>query len=381
MYNAQKVATLFDNAVRGFTRIGDLVLDAGTQCRAKLNTEQAENYAANMLAGKAKDFPAVKVARLIESVQMKDGSLLEAGALVLVDGFHRIEGAHSAKLETFQSETVDCDLETAIYYAMQANSTNGLSLAGKDYQNAIRKLYSMDKAWREHGKKKEIAALFGCSEKTVQRATVAIDKETKAESFKMFERGYSDQDVSDYAVITLQTAQAWRKEWEESKVEKPQGAGDGEGQGQGGDDTNAGTNNPLDLTFAQVLALKNSQLKAQLLKMLMDSIKQDAGQAKEEPKAAQDDEPPFDADDKEPEAPEGVKDNGAAELAKKWRGLTCWEIMGLERDKLAAMANPKAAIKRAFAKALKECHPDHYGENEACEMLKNAQDEILKYFR
>ena len=382
MYNAKRIETLFDGATRGFTKINLLVLDAGTQCRSKLNKEQAENYAANMLAGKAPEFPAVKVAHLTESVQMPDGSTLETGALVLVDGFHRVDGAHAAKLETFQTETVDCTLEDAIYYAMRANSTNGLSFVGKDYQTAIRKLYSMDKAWQEHGKKKEIAEMFGCSEKTVQRATAAIDKEIKAESFKMFDAGYSDEDIAAYAVITIQTAQAWRKEWEEAKAGAGSEGDEGGGAGDAGND-NAGTGNPLDLTFAQVLALKDSGVKAQLLKMLMDSIKADAGKAKEDPKAApEDDIPPFDADDKEPEGTsEGVKDNKAAELAKKWKVLTCWEIMGLERDKLAAMANPKAAIKRAFAKNLKECHPDHYGENEACDMLKNAQDKILKYFK
>ncbi|WMX18596.1 putative streptomycin biosynthesis operon regulatory protein [Aeromonas phage 1233] len=378
MYNAERIENLFELAQEKAVVITQLVLDAGTQCRAKLNKEQAENYAANMLAGKADEFPAVKVARLTESVQMPDGSLLEAGALVLVDGFHRIEGASQAKLETFKAEIVDCTLEDAIYYSMRANNTNGLSFVGKDYQNAIRKLYTLDNAWREHGKKKEIAAMFGCSEKTVQRATAAIDKEIKAEAFKMFEAGATDSDVAAFAVISIQTAANWRKEWEEAKnLEQPDPENP---QGSDNEPEADQPKNPMDMTLAQILALKDSPVKAIALKLLMDSIKKDAQAEPEQPQ--QDDEPPF---DKEPEAeaePQaGVKDDKAAKLAQEWKGKDCWFILGLNRADLDKLANPKAAIKRAFTKALKQCHPDHYGENEACDMLKHAQDEAMKFYR
>ncbi|WFZ78566.1 hypothetical protein MQM1_084 [Aeromonas phage vB_AsaP_MQM1] len=373
MYNADLIENLFEMAQEKAVVITQLVLDAGTQCRAKLNKEQAENYAANMLAGTANEFPAVKVARLTESVQMPDGSLLEAGALVLVDGFHRIEGASQAKLETFKAELVDCTLEDAIYYSMRANNTNGLSFVGKDYQNAVRKLYQLDAAWREHGKKKEIAIMFGCSEKTVQRATAAIDKDIKAEAFKMFEAGATDAEVAAFAVISTQTAANWRTEWEAAK----QGSNNDPENPQGSDNEpeQDGPKNPMDMTLSQILALKDSPVKAIALKLLMDSIKKD-GQAEPEAQAKQDDEPPFEA-----EPQEGVKDDKAAKLAEEWKGKDCWFILGLNRDELAKLANPKAAIKRAYAKQLKQCHPDHYGENEACKMLKEAQDEASKWFR
>lgn len=381
-FNLETIQDLFINATEEHVNLSEIILDAGTQQRSKINAQAVENYSEAMLDGQAPEFPPVKLIRLNEPVTLPDSSILEIGTLILADGFHRLEAAVSAKLGTFQSLIADGSLQDAIYYSMTANSTNGVNLQGKDYQNAIKKLYTLDGGyWREHGRKKEIAALFGCSTKTVERATSAIDKATKAEAFKLFEQGASLNEVAEISFKSLKTIKEWFAEWEESKAkDKPNNDGEsGSGESGSGEHTNAGDNNPLDLTFTQVLALKDSDLKLRLLKLLMDScgIKADTKEETKEPEQ-EDDVPPFETD----EEPKGTNDNTIIdELVKQWKGKDWWDILGLDLIKLKDLSKPAAAIKRAYNKQLKQCHSDKFGENEALDILKNAMAESKKMYK
>lgn len=370
-----RVSNLFTNSAKAEAiNLSALILDAGTQQRAKVDKATAEDYADKMQNGEAGDFPALWVMRLSVPATLKDGSQLEAGSLVLVDGFHRTEGAILAKLETFQAIVEDGTLEEAIYASMRANSSHGLKLSGKDYQVAIKNLYELDSKWREHGMKKEIAALLGCSEKTVQRATQAYDAAVKAHAFKMFEKGSTDEEVAGYAVISIKTAAAWREEWELQQQEKQAKEANKGNQGSEesqGTDNSATDGNPLNMTLAQLVALKDSAIKAVALKLLMDSMKEQQEAPKDEQQA--DDEPPFETE----EAPKGKPSSDIDELVKAWKGKDWETILGVSLAKLATYASPKAQLKRAFAKQLKKCHPDHYGDNEACEILKEANNQAM----
>lgn len=363
-FNKETIANLFAQSIEEHVNLAEIIVDAGTQQRAKMNADAIENYMHAMQNGEANEFPEIKLVRLVEPVTLPDGTTLETGALILVDGFHRTEAAVGAKLGTFQALIADGTLQDAIYYSMTANATNGVNLQGKDYQIAIKKLYTLDGGyWREHGRKKEIAALFGCSTKTVERATAAIDKATKAEAFKLFEKGEDLQHIADISFKSLKTIKQWFEEWTKAQEgkEEPKGPEGAEGTNQE-QHKNADVDNPLDLTFAQVLALKDSTLKAKLLKLLTDSIAKDSQEEpqQEEPK----EEPQQDA-----EEPEG---DAMKDLANQWRGQDWWVILGLDLVKLNGMAKPKAAIKRAYNKALKQCHSDKHGANEALEILKDA---------
>lgn len=365
-FNLDTIKALFDNAEAAQTKLADIITDAGTQQRAKMNKEAVENYTAAMEAGQASEFPAVHLVRLINDEVMPDGSTIQAGALILADGFHRIESAVAAKLQTFQSLIADGTLQDAIYYSMTANSTNGVNLQGKDYQQAIKRLYTLDGGyWREHGRKKEIAALFGCSTKTVERATAAIDKATKAEAFKMFEQGASDDEVAAMAYKSLKTIKQWREDWEKTQNKNnnnEQGGDTGEQGTNQEQSTNAGDNNPLNLTFEQVLKLKDKDLQRKLLTLLMDAVGVKAeSQEEPQPEPEQAEEPQQEADE-----------NPTVELANKWRGLDWWDVLGLDLAQLNGLKNPKAAIKRAYNKLLKQVHSDKYGDNEALEILKDA---------
>lgn len=375
-FNLDTIKSLFDNAAAQQTKLADIITDAGTQQRAKMNKEAIENYTAAMEAGQASEFPAVHLVRLINDETMPDGSTIEAGALILADGFHRIESAVGAKLQTFQSLIADGTLQDAIYYSMTANSTNGVNLQGKDYQQAIKRLYTLDGGyWREHGRKKEIAALFGCSTKTVERATAAIDKATKADAFKMFEQGASDEEVAAMAFKSLKTIKQWREDWEKTQQPNDEPKGDNAGeQGTNQEEhTNAGDNNPLNLTFEQVLKLKDKDLQRKLLGLLMDAVGVKA-ESQEEPQPEQEEPQP------EPQE-EPQDDNPTVELANKWRGLDWWDVLGLDLAQLNGLKNPKAAIKRAYNKLLKQVHSDKHGENEALEILKDALAAANKMFK
>lgn len=376
-FNMETIANLFNGAIEQDVKLAEIITDAGTQQRAAMDKQAIENYTAAMENGEADNFPAIKLVRLSEDVTMKDGSIIQAGALVLVDGFHRVGGAVGAKLQTFKAEIADGTLQDAIYFSMTANSQNGVNLKGKDYQQAIKKLYTMDGGyWREHGRKKEIASLFGCSTKTVERAVSAIDKATKAEAFKLFEQGASDDEVAAASFKSLKTIKQWREEWEKTQQDNQGSQGGEQGAGEQGtnqeEHTNAGDDNPLNLTFEQVLKLKNKDLQRKLLALLMDACGVQE-QAQEEPQQEAQEEPQ--------EEPESVDANPTDAIANEWRGLDWWDILGLDLAALNGLKNPKAAIKRAYNKQLKRVHSDKYGENEALEILKDALAAANKMFK
>jgi hypothetical protein len=388
MLNIDKIQALFDGSAIETIKLEHLVMDAGTQSRAKLNPLAVEKYTANFEDGMVKEFPPVDVIQLTEPVTLPDSSVLEEGALILVDGFHRVKAATGAKLTEFKARIAKGTLEDAKYYGMQANSTHGTQLGGKDYQSAIRKLYEMDAVWREHGQGKVMAKLFSCSTKTIERALKAIKAEIKAQAFKMFAEGADNETVAHFAVIHEKTAQAWREEWEKTQAKPDEGSSSEESEGEGSSSEGSSSEGDteeihmMDLTFGQVLRLKNPDLKAQLLKMLMDSIKADnkPERAPWEPEETPE-EQPQDEPEKTPEEPATEPEKPAIEqLHDDWRDKDCWELFGKTKEELEGLKNPKSAIKRAYTKLLKKCHSDHHGDNEALNHLKECLKVISSHF-
>lgn len=385
MTNIIEIKALFNNALTESVKINELVLDAGTQMRQKVNAVAVENYSHAMLEGKADEFPEILVVSLNHPVEMPDGSTLEIGSLVLVDGFHRVEAAHNAKLATFNGRVVEASLETAKYFAMTANSEHGAQLAGKDYQNAIRELYNLNVTWREHGKGKEIAALFGCSTKTVERALKVVKAEIKAEAFAMFKAGATNEDVAEFAVIHIKTAKEWRSEWEDACVKEEEKAKKKaeEGESEKKEEKQKDPKNPMDLSFAEVLRLKDTALKASMLKMLMDAIKEDSQSFTEEPKQ-EDEQPQPEPEETTEEAAQDsddpIIDDVMDKLAAEWAQMDEWALFGKSKADFMAMANPKAALKRAYNKLLKQCHSDKFGkDNAALTLLVEAFAKASKY--
>lgn len=377
---------IFNSVPASIQPIGDLVLDAGTQQRAKMDNDAVLGYTEAMKASGIEHWEAVKVFELVAPVMLPDGSTLEAGARLLVDGFHRVDAAVSANYDRFPMQVVTGTYEDAVYYSLIANKKNGVSLKGKDFQKAIKKLYALDAAWRAHGKKQELALLFGCSTKTVERAVKAIDDEIKSQAFNMFDAGATDNEVMEFSHKSLNTVKAWREDWELSKAD-PEG---GDNTGPDGGDDNGATDDPTDvttLTIAQAMKLKDPQVQAAILAILAEAygIKGDTGAQQDEPQpepeAAQpeDDEPPFSTDEEQP----GVTGDAMEDLAAQWKAKgDAFSILDLTREKMDSYANKKAQLNRAYNKLLRQCHPDRFGkDNAALIILLGALAEVKAIYK
>ena len=104
-------------------RIDEIKTDGGTQPRACLDWDAIHDYSDDMEAG-AK-FPPVTV--------FYDGE-----SYWLADGFHRIQAAYAANLDS-----IDCDVrqgtrEDAQWFSFSANRANGLRRTNDDKQRAVK---------------------------------------------------------------------------------------------------------------------------------------------------------------------------------------------------------------------------------------------------
>ena len=365
---------LFNNVKAELLPIGDLVLDAGTQQRDKVDKTAIEGYAESMKAGGVEHWEGLEVVEITHDHKLPDGSVLMAGAHVLVNGFHRVDAAVDANYDKFPQKVVQGTFKEAVYYSMIANKKNGVSLKGKDFQKAIKKLYSLDPAWREHGKKQELALMFGCSTKTVERAVKAIDVEIKQQAFNMFADGKTDNEVMAFSHKSLNTVKAWREEYEQELLDAEGGdggeGGDGE-SGDGGDSTGF-----LNITINDALKIADKEIQAAILAILTEAYgtpeqpqKEKAGDGTSEPEK----EPQDATGEPESVSSDDPMEQLAVELESKG---DCYAILGLDPAKVSAYANPKAQVNRAYNKLLKQCHPDRFGANRAQKVLADALAEI-----
>lgn len=380
MTDLTRIETIFNGKKGKQTKLADVIQLDDLQQRVKTDNDAIEGYTEAMKAKGVKDWEPIKLIKLTASHTLPDGSELAAGALLLVDGYQRTEAAVQANYDVFPAVIAEGTFDDAVKYSLIANKYNGVSLKGKDFQKAIKRLYALDASWREHGKKKELALLFGCSEKTVQRAVSAIDKEIKEQAFNMFAEGATDKEVSEFAHKSLATIKKWREEFDEMQAAREEQ----QTNEQAEKDNESAKPDYMTITIEQALNITDYDVQSAILAILSeaygaapkrpkhDDFAAEEQAQQEEPK--QNDEPPFDAD--EPKA-----DDIPTQLAKQWEGKTSFEIIGLTKEQIEGYKQKKAQIQRAYNKLLKQIHPDKHGETRALELLMQALAELKMIYK
>jgi len=369
--NITNLETLFDKIDGEILPIAQLVLDAGTQQRAKTDKAAIDGYTESMKVNGVESWEPIQVIQLTHAHTLHDGSELTAGAHILVNGFQRLDACIGANYDTFPTKVCEGTFEEAVYYSMIANKRNGVSLKGADYQKAIKKLYILDAAWREHGKKKELALLFGCSTKTVERAVKAIDAEVKGQCFNMFAEGKTNQQVVDFSHKALNTIKTWREEYEQS-LEDEETAKQEKEQAEAKAEADKSDLSYLEMTIGEAMKVVDKEIQAAILAILNNTYGAQAAQ--DEPKASdtpQDDEPSND----EPDPSLSPMDA----LAAQWRTLDEYGVHGTTKEKVEKYVNKKAQLNRLHKLALKQCHPDKHGkDNAALAILMDAFSTLKK---
>lgn len=140
--------------------IASIRTDLGTQMRVQSDQQTTLEYVQAYLDGD--DMPPVVVFRTPEGD-------------ILADGFHRLEAAEAAKLETIEADVREGTRRDAILYAVGANAHHGLRRTNADKRRAIETLLADDEwcQWSD----REIARKTGVHHETVgevRRATGGI---------------------------------------------------------------------------------------------------------------------------------------------------------------------------------------------------------------
>ena len=123
------------------------------QSRVEMNGETVQEYTAAMKDGE--QFPPIVV--------FPDGN----GGYVVADGFHRLNAAKNAKLETIAAEVHDGGPRDAILYSAGANIRHGLRRSNDDKRRAVLMLLE-DTEWSRWSNR-EIARRTGVSDPTVAK--------------------------------------------------------------------------------------------------------------------------------------------------------------------------------------------------------------------
>jgi hypothetical protein len=113
-------------------RIDNIRADGGTQTRAELRADAIEEYADAMRNGA--EFPPVDV------------FLDKNSHYWLADGFHRYSAAAIAEHEMIEANVHKGELRQAIWFALSANTTNGIRLTNADKRRRV-EMALADKEW------------------------------------------------------------------------------------------------------------------------------------------------------------------------------------------------------------------------------------------
>lgn len=124
--------------------------DGGTQSRATLNIQIIDEYAAAMR--RDEEFPPIKL-------------IYTGEAYILVDGFHRVEAAIKAKLDTISADVEPGTLEDAQWASYAANPAHGLPRSSDDKRRAIAAALKHPKGGEKSDR--EIASHIRVDHKTV----------------------------------------------------------------------------------------------------------------------------------------------------------------------------------------------------------------------
>lgn len=113
--------------------LNKIVLDAGTQIRAKISENTIEEYAERLKAGD--EFPPV--------VLFYDK---EEDTYYMGDGFHRFHAHKLNKKRTIHADIKKGNLRDAILFAVMANTDHGLKRSNADKRRAVQTLLE-DEDW------------------------------------------------------------------------------------------------------------------------------------------------------------------------------------------------------------------------------------------
>jgi hypothetical protein len=129
--------------------ISEIRADTAAQPREFMSSDKVEEYADLMKSGV--EFP--------EPVVFFDGSVHW-----LADGFHRVQAARSAGVESFHCVVKEGGLRDAVLYSCGANATHGIQRTNEDKRRAVMKLLQDDEwqAWsaRDIAKQCQVAHTF-----------------------------------------------------------------------------------------------------------------------------------------------------------------------------------------------------------------------------
>lgn len=137
-------------AVPRLIKLVDIRCDAGTQIRAEINEEAVAEYSERMLAHD--QFPPIDV-------------VYDAKEYFLVDGFHRVQAAQRAGITSFQCNVYPGTLNDAVWFALGANSKNGLRRGAADKHRAIELALSKFPEKTQQ----QIAERVGCTQQYVAK--------------------------------------------------------------------------------------------------------------------------------------------------------------------------------------------------------------------
>jgi hypothetical protein len=148
-----------------------IVIDGGTQVRAKLDEDKVAEYADAMAGGDT--FPPVTL--------FFDGS-----HYWLADGFHRYHAARRAHRDAIIADVRGGTLQEAQLFALGANSRHGLPLTQSERRDSVKRLLShpLAQGWTNL----DIARHVGVSPSTVGRICAAIEETVAEPKVKTFER-------------------------------------------------------------------------------------------------------------------------------------------------------------------------------------------------
>jgi len=139
-------------------QLSEIVTTAGTQIRAKIDTEVVETYAVEMIDGA--QFPPVDI--------FHDGN-----QYILADGFHRVMAAARNGFKDVLAVVHKGTKSDALKFALAANATHGLKLSPADKRRSV--VLALEE-WPKLSDR-ELAKICSVSDKTV----AAVRNETTAE--------------------------------------------------------------------------------------------------------------------------------------------------------------------------------------------------------
>lgn len=148
-------------------KLSEIRVDQGTQTRIATDPGTVDAYAEAMAGGA--EFPPIVV------YEGPDG-------IVLGDGFHRYDAAVRNKHETILAEVRQGGRREALFFALQANATNGLRMTNADKRNAVTILLA-DAEWSQLSDR-NIAEMVGVTHPFVGKVRAERSGTTKPEKPK-----------------------------------------------------------------------------------------------------------------------------------------------------------------------------------------------------